>query len=804
MPSVKAGRYQLQEELGRGAMGVVWKAFDPTIGRTVAVKTMRLTEEDSGLSRAELISRFQNETRAAGLLSHPNIVVVYDAGEDEGTFYITMEYVAGRSLLSVIEQKQAFPVLRVIKVMEQACAALEYAHQRSVVHRDVKPANILLAPDDTVKITDFGTAKIIQMGTTQTGTIVGTPSYMSPEQIKGKPVDGRADVFSLGVILYELATGEKPFPGQNVTIYKIVHEDPISPRELDSSVHPGLSQVIAKALAKDPANRYQSCRALIEDLKNYRQLGGELELGATVVVSKVRTPPPSIPAEGTIIAPPYSPLPPAAAAPPVPSLRDVPADSGPPAPPVKAPPPPQAQPPARPVAAAPPRAAASAPRQVRLVVEEPQEKRSGMIWLVLLLLFIVAGGGYLMWPTLRARFNLGGATTPPTVSQPSAAAEAPEASAKTAEKSPGRKAAETVAAEAAAPLKKEEPAPVAAAKTEVSRPATTGPAEMKSQIEAKLAQAGVSDRVRVEVRGKTLALVGTLTPSERRRLMQLIRGPDGIRGGAGLKLEDRIQLARTAPGEEEEKPRTAPGLGEIEVVTDVLGATAAIKGPGGSPSADCKTPCRFEELPPGRYTMDVTLAGHRPVKRILNVRAGNIVEENLQLQALTSQIDLTSRPDRATIFINGQRYGETTPARIVLPPGNYAVALEKTGYERHEVTVPLRSDELKRVTVDLIEARPAARGGAPPPAAVPAPAPTSPPRPATTGKGWLDVRSIPRGADILFGTTNTGLRTPTRIELAAGEYTVVIYVKGYQTVRKTVTIQEGQTVTINEVLQRQP
>src|SRR5262244_2533609 len=271
----KAGRYEKQGELGRGAMGVVYKAVDPVIGRTVAVKTLRLSEEGTGLSRSELLNRFQTEARAAGLLTHPNIVVVFDAGEENGLYYITMELVEGKSLQAMLDARQAFPLARVLRIMEQTCNALQFAHERNIVHRDIKPANLMLTGDDTVKVTDFGTAKILQFGTVQqTAHVMGTPSYMSPEQVKGKLVDGRSDIFSLGVMLYELVTGEKPFPGQNITtvIYKIVNEEPVAPRQLDPSIHPGLNAVILKALAKEPSERYQQCRDLMEDLRNYRSL----------------------------------------------------------------------------------------------------------------------------------------------------------------------------------------------------------------------------------------------------------------------------------------------------------------------------------------------------------------------------------------------------------------------------------------------------------------------------------------------------------------------------------------------------
>src|ERR1700739_1402548 len=275
--TIKAGRYEILGELGRGAMGVVYRATDPVIGRTVAVKTIRLSEEGTGLSRPELLSRFQTEARAAGLLAHPNIVVVYDAGEENGLYYITMELIEGKSLQALIDSGHSFPVPRVLRIMEQTCSALQFAHERNIIHRDIKPANLMLTADDTVKVTDFGTAKILQFGTVQQTThVMGTPSYMSPEQVKGRPVDGRSDIFSLGVLLYEILTGEKPFPGQSITtvIYKIVNEDPIPPRTLNPSIHPGLSTVITRALAQDPNARYQNCHELLVALKNYREQVG--------------------------------------------------------------------------------------------------------------------------------------------------------------------------------------------------------------------------------------------------------------------------------------------------------------------------------------------------------------------------------------------------------------------------------------------------------------------------------------------------------------------------------------------------
>ena len=238
----KAGRYNVVRELGRGSMGIVYEGFDPVIGRTIAIKTM-LTEGLAPEEFREFRARFQREAQAAGVLSHPNIVNVFDYGEDSGILYLIMEYLEGRSLEKLVEGKKILPIETIIPMCDQVCSALDHAHERGIVHRDIKPANIMILNNGMVKVTDFGIAKMVSMGMTQAGLVLGTPNYMSPEQVKGRQVDGRSDIFSLGVILYNLVTGEKPFPGQNITtvIYKIINENPVPPRELDATIHPGLS-----------------------------------------------------------------------------------------------------------------------------------------------------------------------------------------------------------------------------------------------------------------------------------------------------------------------------------------------------------------------------------------------------------------------------------------------------------------------------------------------------------------------------------------------------------------------------------
>ncbi|HET9836992.1 MAG TPA: serine/threonine-protein kinase [Candidatus Angelobacter sp.] len=290
------GRYEITGELGRGAMGVVYKAMDPTIGRTVALKTMRL--DVHGLDAQEMVRRFQNEARAAGVLNHPNIVTIYDAGEQDGIFYIAMEFIEGTTLHELLAEQRVLPTEEVVGITRQICRGLDYAHSNGIIHRDVKPANIMITANGTVKIMDFGIAKSGGQ-VTNTGQVLGTPNYMAPEQVKGRPLDGRSDLFSLGVILYEMLTGEKPFVGQNVTtiIYKIVNENPITPRDLDVTVHPGLSAIVTKALAKAPDDRYQTGADLVRDLENYK-LAGPVRSGSTTAIG----PAPAQP-EKTVVLP---------------------------------------------------------------------------------------------------------------------------------------------------------------------------------------------------------------------------------------------------------------------------------------------------------------------------------------------------------------------------------------------------------------------------------------------------------------------------------------------------------------------
>ena len=265
----RLGKYEVTEVLGKGAMGVVYKAFDPHIRRVVAIKTIRkelIEEDDAG----QMIARFRNEAQAAGRLSHPGIVAVYEYGEDDALSYIAMEYVQGNALREYFNRNTRFEERDVVSIMGQLLDALEYSHEQGVVHRDIKPANIIIMTNGKLKIADFGIARIDSSSLTQIGAVMGTPGYMAPEQYSGETVDWRADIFSAGVVLYQLLTGQKPFSGTAESVaYRICHETPPPPSQAD----PGrgwerYDQAIATALAKAPGARYPTAgvfRATILD-----------------------------------------------------------------------------------------------------------------------------------------------------------------------------------------------------------------------------------------------------------------------------------------------------------------------------------------------------------------------------------------------------------------------------------------------------------------------------------------------------------------------------------------------------------
>jgi serine/threonine protein kinase len=757
----KAGRYEIVGELGRGAMGVVYKAVDPVIGRTVAVKTIRLSAEGTGLTRPELLARFQTEARAAGLLTHPNIVVVFDAGEEDGLYYITMELVEGKSVQTLLDEGHAFPLPRVLRIMEQACSALQFAHERNVVHRDIKPANLMLTADDTVKVTDFGTAKILQFGTvSQTAHVMGTPSYMSPEQVKGRAVDGRSDIFSLGVMLYEMITGEKPFPGQNITtvIYKIVNEEPVPPKQVHPSIHAGISAVVMKALAKNPDARYQSCREMLEDLRNYRSLTTTAANPQSTMLSNPDA------ANATMALSPGG----------LPGMHN---DDG--------------------TAAAAARLAsrAGSPMQTPAIrrtgtlapLPEPKKKNVfGTIFAALLLIGVIAYCTKKLLPIYYdvrqntpmpfARSKKPSATPPvTTVSEPatdaSTGTQGPESQppgASSVEPEPASSAVEPKPAEVHA----EKPS---SKKTDTSLSAKA--AEYKGRIEEAIQERGLSRRARVQGTGNTLTLAGKLRPAEHGALLKFLReAPPEIHLVDHIEYDDAPDPAATSNPVDGGHPVPKQGLGAIHVVTDVIGASATLHNPSGRLVGQCQTPCAFNNLFPDRYSLEVKKDGYQPVQTALEIKSGSVSDQKISLESLAKGLYVSSQPAGADVFINGAKQSGQTPVTLPLAPGQYNLVLRLQGYEPYAGSVQVKDNVLTQFDTRLNE------------------------RSSNSHIAFADVHSNPAGAEIFIDGDSTGKFTPSRLQLPTGVHTITLKLEGWQTAKRTVQASEGGTVPVYESL----
>ncbi|HET7746680.1 MAG TPA: serine/threonine-protein kinase [Vicinamibacteria bacterium] len=397
-PSEIAGRYQVIKKLGAGAFGTVYKAKDRILGRMVAIKTIRLEGlAAAGASLTELVDRFKREAMVSAQLKHPNIVTIYDIGESGGMSYLAMEFIDGVGLDRIIATTGKLGVERAALLGAQVADGLDFAHRANVVHRDIKPANIMVEAGDRVKVTDFGIAKVTDSGEhlTMTGSLLGTPSYMSPEQARGAQLDGRSDLFSVGCVLYEMLAGRKAFRGDSITglIFKIITEEPPDIREFESSLPDEVIRILARALAKQPDARYQTGRELADDLLALTRAGATPTLRATETPTAKGLP--AVAAAPTMMTP-------ATVHSAAPTMRSA-AEAGPtvltpgPMPPVPPPPPPSVSPaPPPPSAARPAPRTAAPPHPSTAPAKSKAPLLIGLAGVGLLVVLAAIGVGYMM------------------------------------------------------------------------------------------------------------------------------------------------------------------------------------------------------------------------------------------------------------------------------------------------------------------------------------------------------------------------------------------------------------------------
>ncbi len=667
----KAGRYEVVAELGRGSMGVVYQGYDPVIGRTVAIKTL-LTEGLTPQEFQEYKARFQREAQAAGVLAHPNIVTVYDFGEDCGVLYLAMEYLEGKSLEKIVAERGVLPIETIIPMYDQVCSALDHAHTHNIVHRDIKPANIMILDSGLVKVTDFGIAKVMTVGMTQAGQILGTPNYMSPEQVKGREVDGRADIFSLGVILYELVTGEKPFGGQNITtvIYRIIHENPTPPRELDAAIHPGLNYIIGKSLAKNPDERYQSCRQLAEDLRSYKNLGGQASPTATVVfhappfsaapfeAPSAQTAPPAleVPVGATRLARTLS-----ATAIDQQIIRPVSAQVIPPVPPL------------------------------------PRE-RHPMVWVLLVLVIAGAlgtGGYYLLFrkpaPTIERASQpanpspANAAATSPTAQQGSAVSPAPveatenklpvEASAKSA---PGEKAG----------VEKEGPPEAALPASAKSARAAPAPKLGQLLVTSNLSGARISIDGRSDPDWITPHSVFEDIPAGTHLVAVSEEGYDDVQRSV------TIEGGRTSSFH----AQLSVSTGEVDIKTVPAGQEILIDGKSYGPSPVQKM------LPIGEHSVTIMQPGQDPYHTTVVAKSGVASTKTVKpggAATPTGIVEVRTDPPGASVLADNQPVGGTTPTSFRLAPGHHVITVFKSGSRPMRQEVDVTGEGVSQVKMNL-------------------------------------------------------------------------------------------------------
>jgi TonB family protein len=621
----RIGRYEITGTLGFGAMGAVYKAYDPLIKRTLAIKTIRIDVPRQGPQHRAFIERFYQEARISGTLSHPAIVTLFDIGEENGVPFLAMEFIEGRTIAALLEEGNRFKPERVIGLVSQVADALDYAHSRGVIHRDIKPSNLIVREGDKVKVTDFGIAKLADSEITHSGALLGTPSYMSPEQAMGERLDGRSDIFSLGVVAFEMLSGQQPFPGANVTsiLYKLVHVEPIEPANLEMNglVPQKWREVFHKVLAKKPDNRYQSAASFVQDLEYC--LGSWF---AGLAAEETATLPLPAPEETTVAIERLAAIPPApGGASEQPRLEgpvgeepeveatlvlETPATVGPQTARLPVPPPVEPAQAAPTVVLSPPAASKTLPpgptvRERRTAVGSTpaRRRRTGppVGWILVGSAVIVIGLAGLI---LRQRSL--------------ASAPIPEPTPAEAEPSSPPFAAETPAPPASGALLVESEPPGARVRVD-------GQVRGETPLDLPDMPLG-THRVRVELRG--------YEPQSREVTLD----------AAGPSAELRLTLTRTA----------AAAFGAVDVLSTPAGARVSLDG-----RVVDRTPLTIPKLKPGKHAIELTLEGHEPWTGSVDVAAGETGRVEVRLAALPAPpAPPTPEP------VDPERVYENTPAQV--------------------------------------------------------------------------------------------------------------------------------------------
>jgi serine/threonine-protein kinase len=747
------GRYQIESELGKGAMGVVYKATDPNIGRSVALKTMRL--DVHGIEQEEMLRRFKNEARSAGVLSHPNIVTIYDAGEDQGLFYIAMEFIAGRTLAEVLQEHRVLPVDQVISITRNICAGLDFAHNKGIVHRDIKPANIMVTPDGTAKIMDFGIAKV-SGSLTSTGQVLGTPNYMSPEQVKGRQLDGRSDLFSLGVMLYEMLTGEKPFMGQGVTtiIYKIVNENPIPPRDLDLTIHPGLSAVVSRTLAKDPYERYQTGAELIRDLESYKSYGSDANstmINATGAFDRAAV---SGDGDATLIGTSAT-----VTRPPVPAPAPAPTPA--------------------------PAAGQTTGQQTGVrTTPIPQPAAST--------------GSTVSTGSSMAKAP---AAVVPLPAIPSAAAKRPgTVSDKIAAAGSRGSGKLLIGALAVVVLI----AGVIGIARHNARKRAAENSQQQFQQAMQQAQQAIDMAKQAEQVGQ--AAVPSATSADATQPPATDATPQPPSTDANTTPATPVADSASATGTPAaRKAKPKPTVGDLQVTSDPAGAHVDIDG---QTRPEWVTPFVADKLPIGKHAITYNMPNFGTEKRTADVVAGKKGTVDAKLTTTVGTVKVASTPAGADITLNGHPTGQKTPATLSLPPGNHVIKLHKDGFQDSTENVTVALGQTQNVAGKLQSAPDATAATTAAPAKPNAPAKDANPfakigrffKGGGSDAGTLAISTTPAGAKVTLNGEASSTPTPVTIQTKAGKYKVQIELDGYQTIEREVTVAKGKSTGIAETL----